>query len=257
MQFGMCGDLSVAAVAARESYDYAETTVADLLMPRKSEDVFCLSLESLRAAELPYPVANGFVPGDLKITGPDVDIPALQAFVTTTMQRAERAGVQVVVFGSGDARRVPAGFDPRRAHDQLVAFCGLVAPLAHEHGVTVVVEHLNTAECNILTTVDECAGLVNDVAHPAIQLLVDAYHLMHDNDSYEAIVAHGGIIAHAHIATMPNRLAPGVEPSDFSPFFTALAEARYTGRISIEAKYADPKIELPVALAVMRSLAGS
>ena len=74
MRFGVCGDMGVAAIAAGVSYDYAEWNVAGLLAPREPEDVFRTSLEAIRAAELPYPVANGFVPGDLKITGPAVDL---------------------------------------------------------------------------------------------------------------------------------------------------------------------------------------
>lgn len=254
MQFGVCGDLSMAAIAARESYDYAEWSVPALLKPRESEDAFLASLDNIRAAALPYPVANCFVPGDLKITGPHVDNAALQSYVATTMARAERAGVRTIVFGSGGARRIPEAFDAPTAHDQLVAFCRMVAPMADKHGVTVVVEPLNTTECNVLTTVSECASLVNEVDHPGIRLLVDAYHLMHDADSYDDIVTHANILAHVHIATTPHRLAPGAETCDFSRFFDALADAHYTGRVSIEGKLPRPETELSAALTVMRNL---
>ena len=257
MKFGVCGDRNLAAVAARNSYDFAEWTVPALLKPLESEDAFRASLEALRATELPYPVANCFVPGELKITGPDVDRSALQAYVTTTMERAERTGVRIIVFGSGGARRIPEGFEPLRAHDQLVAFCRVAAPAACDHGVTVAVEPLNRAECNVLTTVDECATLVKEVAHPAIRLLVDAYHLMKDRDSYDDIVRHGDLLVHVHIATVPGRLAPDAEPCDFSRFFGALAKAHYTGRVSIEAKITNAEAELPEALTVMRKYAVS
>jgi sugar phosphate isomerase/epimerase len=257
MQFGVCGDLKIAAIAGRASYDYMEWTVAELLKPRESEEVFCAALDNLRTAALPYPVANCFVPGDLKLTGPEVDSGALRDYVTTTMQRAERAGVEVIVFGSGGARRIPEGFDPEAAWEQLVAFCRMVGPLAHDHGVKVVVEPLNLAECNVLNTVDECATLVNEVAHPGIRLLVDAYHLMRDDDSYDDIVKHGDLLGHLHIATVPNRHAPGAEPCDFSPFFLALAKANYKGRLSIEGKINEPETELPAALTVMRESAAA
>lgn len=254
MQFGVCGNTDLAAIAARVSYDYAEWSVPALLKPRESEDAFLAGLDAIRSGALPYPVANGFIPGDLKITGPEVDNSALQAYVTTTMERAESAGVEVIVFGSGGARRIPEGFDPAMAREQLVAFSRMVAPIAHDHGITVVVEPLNKAECNVLTTVSECAALVNETAHPGIRLLVDAYHLLHDHDSYESIVTHGALLAHAHIATIPNRLAPAVEDCDFSDFFSALAKAGYSGRISIEGKIANPETELPEALVMMRQL---
>ncbi len=257
MQFGVCGDTGVAAIAARASYDYMEWTVAELLQPCEDENAFSAALDKVRAAALPYPVANCFIPGELKITGPDVDSGALQAYVATTMKRAERAKVEVIVFGSGGARRIPEGFERETAWKQLVTFCRMVGPLAHDHGIKVVVEPLNLAECNVLNTVDECAALVNEVAHPGIRLLVDAYHLMRDGDSYEYIVKHGELLGHMHIATIPNRQAPGAEPCDFAPFFRALAEAKYTGRVSFEGRLNDPQTELPVALQVMREAAAT
>ncbi len=254
MRFGVCGDMSLAAIAAQASYDYAEWSVPALLKPRESEDVFRASLDALRALDISYPVLNGFVPGDLKITGLDVDRTAMGNFIATSMVRAEAARVEIIVFGSGGARCIPDGFDPRIAHDQLVAFCRMVAPLARDHGVTVVVEPLNRAECNVLTTISECAALVNEVAHPSIRLLVDAYHLLRDGDSYDSIITHGALLAHVHIATIPNRRAPATEECDFSEFFAALAKAQYTGRVSIEGKITNPETELPAALAMMQSL---
>lgn len=257
MKFGVCGDISVAAAASKASYDYAEWSVPNLLKPLESEDAFCASLEAIRAAELPYQVSNGFIPGNLKITGPEVDTPALQVFVKTAMERAERAGVEVIVFGSGGARNIPDGFDRDKAHDQLVSFCNSVAPLAHDHGVTVVIEPLNLAECNVLTSVDECAQLVNEVAHPGMRLLVDGYHMMRDGDSFDDIVRHGALLEHVHIATEANRLAPGAEPCDLSLFFKALNDANYTGRVSIEGNINPPETTLPEALKIMRGLSGS
>jgi sugar phosphate isomerase/epimerase len=256
MQFGVCGDPNLAAIAEHASYDYAEWTVSAVLKPLDSDDAFRESLNAVRNVGIPYPVLNCFIPGTMKTTGPDVDTRALESYVTTSMVRAEAAGVSIIVFGSGGSRRVPDGFDRSVAHDQLVAFCRMVGALSHDHGVTVVVEPLNVAECNVLTTVDECAALVDEVAHPGVRLLVDAYHMLRDDDPAESIVAHAGLLAHAHIATIPNRLAPAAEECDFSGFFDALARAKYTGRVSIEGNIADPQSELPAALAMMRRLSG-
>ncbi len=254
MQFGVCGDISLATLAAQSSFDYVECSVPASLRPMEPEDAFRASLDAVQKAAIPCPVLNLFVPGDLKIVGPDVDTNALEAYVRTTMVRAEAVGVEVIVFGSGGARRIPEGFDTDLAHAQLLAFCRMVAPLALDHGVTVVVEPLNSAECNVLNTVKECAELVQEVAHPGLRLLIDAFHLMRDGDSYEDIVGFGDLLAHAHIATVPTRLAPGAEVCDFSRFFQALADAGYKGRLSIEGKITNPETELPAALAAMREL---
>ena len=57
-----------------------------------------------------------FISGSLKITGPKVDPAALKAYVEVTLERTERAGVEVMVFGSGGARQVPDGFDRTKAY---------------------------------------------------------------------------------------------------------------------------------------------
>ena len=247
MQFGVCGDFNVAAAAARASYDFVESSVGGLLKPRETEEAFRRGLDAASVPGLPYPVLNCFIPADLKITGPEVDSQTLQSYVITTMRRAEHAGVRVIVFGSGGARQVPDNFDTRTARRQIVSFCSMVAPIAHDHGVTVVVEPLSHPDCNILNTVSECVSIVRELSLPAIRLLVDSYHMMRENDSYEDIVTHGDLLSHVHIATASNRLAPGAEPCDFTQFFGALEKARYRGRISIEAKISDPDADLPTA----------
>jgi len=244
-------------MAARAGYDFVEMTAAELLKPLAPEQAFLASLAALQAAGLPCPAVNGFVPANLKITGPAVDSPALQSYVATAAARAEQAGVRIIVFGSGGARRIPDGFDRQAAHAQLAAFCRMAAARARDHGITIVVEPLNQAECNVLTTIAECAALVEEADYPAIRLLVDAYHLMRDGDAFADIVTHGKLLAHTHIATVPGRLAPGAEPCDFSRFFRAMADAHYNGRISIEGKLANPAAELPAALATMRQLAAA
>ena len=256
MQFGVCGDPSVAAAAARASYDFAEWSVGPALKPGEPEERYLSSADDVRGAALPYPALNCFIPGDMKITGPDVDLAGLRKYVTVACERAGKLDVEIIVFGSGNARQVPEGFNARMAHEQIVSFCSMVGPVAGDHGVTVVVEPLNHRECNILTTLAECAALVREVDHPSIRLLADACHLLREGDSHDDIVRHADLLSHVHIATNMNRLAPGAEPCDFTPFFAALAAGGYDGRISIESEIADPDKALPKALSVMRSLAG-
>ena len=254
MQFGVCGDPALAAIAARASYDFAEWSVGPLLNPRGSEDAFRAALGETRVAGIPYRVVNGFVPEDLKITGPEACSSELEKYVTVTCRRAEQADIEVIVFGSGSARQFPEGFDAQVAREQLVSFGRMAAEIAGCHGIVIAVEPLNRLECNILTTLSECAALVREVAHPALRLLTDSFHLMREGDSYRDIVANADLLSHVHIATGETRAAPGVEPCDFEPFFAALAEAGYDGRISIETRIADPEKELPAALSLMRRL---
>ena len=254
MQFGVCGNPAIAGAAAPAGFSYFEWSVGELLKPREPEAAFEVALAEVRSAGLPCPVVNCFVPGDLKITGPSVDCDALQKYVTTTFERAAVAGVEIIVFGSGGARQIPEGFDRGQAHGQLVRFCSMFAPIAEKNGVTVVLEPLNRTECNVLNGVGECAALVREVGHPALRLLVDAYHLLRDGDPCEDIVANGDLLRHAHIATIPNRLAPAAEACDFVPFFEALVRAGYKDRLSIEGNIPSPGTELARAFSLMTNL---
>ena len=254
MQYGVCGGPEIARAASRAGFDYVEMGVGSLLKPREDPASFAAALKGARAAGLPCPTNNSFVPGDLKITGENVDPAALKQYVTTAFQRAQEAGVRVIVFGSGGARRIPDGFDRARARQQIVEFLRMLAPIAAEHGVTVAIEPLCRKECNVLNTVRECGEMAREVNHPAVRLLVDSYHLLIDRDSVEDIVRYGDLLAHVHIATVPNRFAPGLEECDLQPFFDALAKAGYTGRVSIEGKIPDPPNDLPKALSVMKEL---
>ena len=255
IRYGVCGGPDMAAAAAAAGYDYIEWTVGGLLAPRESDEVFAERLERVRAAPLPCSVVNCFVPADLKITGDAVDEEALSRFVATVCQRAKTAGVEQIVFGSGGSRSIPDDFDPSIGHAQLLSFGSMVGEAAREADVVIVLEPLNVTECNVLTTVGECAEFVARVDHPNFRLLVDAYHLLHDGDALEDIVAAAEWLAHVHIATMPSRLAPAAEPCDLDPFFKALADAGYAGRVSIEAHLSDPEQELAPAIAAMKALA--
>lgn len=253
MKFGVCGGPDLARVAKAAGYDYFEWSVGGLLHPREEEPVFLSALEQARAVGLPCPVVNVFIPADLKITGPDVNRSALEGYVVTAMRRAHEAGVEVIVFGSGGARRIPDGFDRQHAWQQLVEFGRMVAQKAEPSGVIVVVEPLNKGETNVINTVDEGAALVREVNHSNLRLLVDGYHWAKDGDTLSGIVNNASLLAHTHVATAEGRRTPR-PGDDCAPFFAALKQAGYTGRVSFEGSIEDPDKELPQALALMRAL---
>ena len=98
MQFGVCGNFELNSIAADAGYDYTEWSVPNLLCPLEPDTAFDESLSKIRDAKLPYSASNGFVPGELKITGPEVDFPALEKYVSTAMQRAKKAAIAPIVF---------------------------------------------------------------------------------------------------------------------------------------------------------------
>jgi sugar phosphate isomerase/epimerase len=239
MQLGVCADPKYGAALQDAGFTFIELHVQNNLKTLEDESAFQAEWARIQTSPLPAPVANCFVPGSLKITGPEADLVKLQAYVETALSRAAQAGMDTIVFGSGGARRIPDGFDRKEAWKQLVAFGKLIGPIAEKNDVTIVVEPLNLRECNVLNTVGESGRYVEQVDHPCFKLLVDAYHWLLDSDSYEDIIRYGPLIQHVHIATDTTRKPPGFESCDFTAFFQALREIGYDGRLSIEGRWDD------------------
>lgn len=256
MKLGVCADPQSGVVLAEAGFDFIELHVQNHLRTLEEEGEFAKELALIHASPIPALAANYFLPGDLRVTGPDVDLSRLKDYVAVAFERAEQAGVAVVVFGSGSARRIPDDFARDIAWQQLVEFGRLIGPIAQQYGVTVVVEPLNQKECNVLTSLREAGEYVNAIAHPSVQLLVDAYHWLLDDNDCDAIVAYGHLLRHVHIATRDSRLPPGFEPCDFGPFFQALKEAGYDGALSIEAKWDNIATQAAQAYAALAALVG-
>jgi sugar phosphate isomerase/epimerase len=254
MELGVCADPKFGTALADAGFTFIELHVQNNLKTMEDEDAFQTEWARIQTSPIPAPVANCFVPGSLKITGPDADLGKLEAYVEIALSRAAAAGMDTIVFGSGGARRIPDGFDRGEAWKQLVAFGKLNGPIAKTNGITIVVEPLNLRECNVLTTVGESGQYVEDVGHPNFQLLVDAYHWLLDNDSYESIIRYGPLIKHVHIATDTSRKPPGFEPCDFGPFFQALKEIAYNGRVSIEGRWDDVEAQAAQAYSNLAQL---
>jgi len=254
MKFGACGGADLLPLLAHYGYDYIEMGVGGLLKPNDDDAAFNTAFAQVQAGALPCLAVNCLLPASMKVVGPVVDGAALQHYVRTVCTRAQRAGVPIVVFGSGGARAVPDGFDRARALTQLRAFCLMLGQTAAAHHVTIAIEPLCRRDCNMLTTVAEAAALVRAVQHPAIRLLVDAFHWTQEHETPAALVANADLLVHAHIATTAQRKAPGSEACDFSAFFAALRAARYDGTLSVEAGLDNAAESLPRALALLRSL---
>jgi len=235
-------------------FEYIESGTAAVLKPAESQSAFEDGWAAIRDVALPVEALNVFIPPHLKITGESPDTATVVHYATTALTRAGQAGIPVIVFGSGGARAVPEGFSHAVATQQIEDFLKELAPVALENRVTITVEPLRVPECNILVTVAEAAAMVRRIEHPAIRLLVDAYHWYSNDNDAQSIADSGDLLRHAHIATLPNRMAPGHEPFDFAPFIAALRAARYNARLSIEANVLETPEDFQIAHRAMSSI---
>lgn len=234
VKFGMCGGVDKAAAVKAAGFDYLEGSVQALFQGLNDDSAWD-GLAKVQSTGLDVPAANMLVPGDLKVTGPNVDFAKLTTYMSRVLPRAARCGTRRLVFGSGVARNVPDGFDREEARKQILAFIRMFAPIAQQAGVVVVAEPLNKGECNILNSVEEAMTYVKEVNHPNFQCLVDSYHFWLEREPLKNLEAAMPWIKHVHVADEQGRVAPGQSGnSDYRPFFRILKAGGYDGLISVE-----------------------
>ncbi len=240
MQIGIChGEIDTTA-CAEAGYDYVEHPAARTLRSTEADADWPAIRDRILAAPLPTPVVNQFFPGDVKLVGPERDLDAAVDYVGILFDRVKSIGGEVQVFGSGAARRIPEGYPREKAVDELTELLARIAPMAEAQGIRIAMEHLRSAECNVLTTLRETLDFVGRVNHPAVGVLLDGFHLAQMNEPLESIDACGDRLLHVHMADPESRLNPARANSDLRPMFARLKKIGYDGRVSLECGWEDP-----------------
>src|SRR6476619_6485446 len=155
---GYCTSLKNVDAAKAAGFDYVEVSATEVAA--MSDADFDAAAAHATQIGMPTPTANLFVPQTIKVVGPEINLGQQTAHVEKVMTRLSKLGVEVLVFGSGGARRVPDGFDRDQAWKQLVDFSRRAADAAKGHGITVAIEPLRTQETNIINTAAEGLELV-------------------------------------------------------------------------------------------------
>src|SRR3954454_2616598 len=73
----------------------------------------------------------------------------------------------IMVFGSPFQRASTGGLSRKEATRHYVDGLAAVAPHAQERGVTILMEALPVAQCDVVQTLDEAAGYVRQIGSPA------------------------------------------------------------------------------------------
>lgn len=233
MKLGICTSIKELTTAAAAGFDFAEMPIRSLAVDQGEADFAAIRREIL-AAPLRVEAFNCLLPKTLKVTGPEVDLAAVRRHMEAAMRRAAETGAAIIVFGSGGARSLPEGFPVDRGWSQLAEAARLAADIADRHQLTVVMEPLCKAGCNFFNRVEQGAALVDRVGHPRVRLLADLFHMTAEQESFDAIPVAGQRLAHIHLATPSIPATAAGLAYDFPGFFSALRQAGYNSRVSVE-----------------------
>ena len=242
MRYGFCTGFATTPLFALDiplikdviasGYDFAELPLIAL---ESAEESDIISLSSWFAA----PVMCNLFPGSLSLYSgrkPIFD------YLSRMLPRASRLGVKHIVFGSGKARTYPVSMSCEEAYDILVSLIRtMIAPMAEDNGITILIAPLSYGECNIINTLEEGSRLVKDVSHPAFSLMADLLHMQNNGENPAVLEEVFPLIKHVHIAELERGL-PVDHFSDYvSEALSILKAEGYDRAISYETEDGDKK----------------
>ncbi|MEJ7589268.1 MAG: sugar phosphate isomerase/epimerase family protein [Ferruginibacter sp.] len=102
-------------------------------------------------------------------------------------------------------------------------------------GIVLALEAVNRFECYLCNTMEQLARLVNEVGHPSVRAMYDTHHAnIEEKKNPEAIRTIAPFLEHVHISEN-DRGTPGDGHVHWNETFSALAEVKYKGWLTIEA----------------------
>ena len=161
----------------------------------------------------------------------------------------------IVTIGSFRGRLAWAGGPEARG--KLVDILRMGAEKAMRQGVRLVLEPVNRYEGDIVITAEEGLGLIEEVGHSHLGLLLDTYHVNIEESSLTdpfRRAMESGRLWHVHLGDS-NRLPPGQGHIDFPGIVAALSESGYQGYLSAELlARPDPDTAAEATIKYMRQL---
>ncbi|HEY5821294.1 MAG TPA: TIM barrel protein [Propionibacteriaceae bacterium] len=114
-----------------------------------------------------------------------------------------------------------------------------IAELGHRHGVTFVLENLNTAVDHPGTPfarAEDTLALVAAVDHPNLRLMLDVYHAqIGEGNLIELIHRCAPYLGEVQVADVPGRCEPGTGEINYPAIAAALTGVGYVGTVGLEA----------------------
>jgi hydroxypyruvate isomerase len=129
------------------------------------------------------------------------------------------------------------GVDRRVQADAVIEALRRGAPIAADHGITLLLENLNTRvdhAGHYLDRTAEALDIVDAVGHAALRMLYDLYHAEVMDEPVGVLAGRMDRVGHVQIADTPGRHEPGSGRVDWAADLGWLVEAGYRGRIGLE-----------------------
>lgn len=180
-------------------------------------------------------VACNFLPASIKLVGKDADSGRIAAYLDDVLPKLKMLGTEKIIFGSGPARSFGPDQTLEEATDQ---FAGLlkdvILPRTKNQGMLVCIEPFQRGYSNLIITAKEGLEFVEYVNDEGLELMVDLYHMMSNEEPLEFIKDGISHIKHVHVAGGDRRVPEIKEDGYIFNGLRLLAELGYDGTVSFE-----------------------
>lgn len=155
----------------------------------------------------------------------------------------------------GKARMVPQE-QRLREWDLAVRNLGVACAMAADRGLRLAIEPLNRFESDLVNTCADAVRMVEQIGHPAVGILLDAFHMnIEEPDIHTAILKAGDRLLHLQVAEN-YRGTPGRGQTRWDEYRRGLEDAGYRGAVTIESFTTDNR-SLAGAVCFWRPMAES
>ena len=252
MKLGIYTDFVNLPDAAALGFDYVEIPL-DALAALNEAD-FNDFVDYIEGNRIPVTACSHLLPDDLPITGPNVSAAALHGYLKHALGRAQRLGVKVAALDGAKSRAVDPNGDFPFAWRQLGNFLRLLQGHARDAGVTVALEPLRKADCNLLNLVSEATLIAGLLQLENIAVAAHFGHMAMASEPLSALRRAAPLLRHVYVENALTRALPRPgDGEDYGRLIETLADIGYDGGVTLCGTIAETFVEdARTALALLK-----
>ncbi len=227
-------------------YDFAECSVG-LIMNISDED-----FEKVIAQNVKIKTCNSFIPSEYKIVE---NSPELWAWIEKAFYRMKKLSTEIVVLGSGGARRIPDTMSYEEGFAKIESFLIRCNELAKKHNIIIAIEPLNHNETNFILEVGSACELAKKLNLSNVKILADIFHMYVEKEDFSVFNNTVDEIIHTHINNPLTRTCPTLDENEYIVNFAkALNKAGYNKTVTIESSFDNFSNEIRDAIVYLRKV---
>jgi sugar phosphate isomerase/epimerase len=180
MRIGCCTSIDNYKAVCDVGYDFIELPGGKICS--MTEEEFAAAKKTVLEGPIPCNGFNASLLPQIKVAGPEYDPKATREYAELICARAQAIGAKYVGIGSPMSRRLPEGYDSKKAKDQAKEFFTIFAEVAQKYNITLLWEALTRILCNFVNYQKEALEMVKEWKLPNVKLVVDFWQMDTNGD---------------------------------------------------------------------------